>query len=97
MRRINLHYSASRAGFTRPKWFDILLNQLIEKFRQEYQIPKDDAHSYFLGTDDMSRIAKLFVDEGITCEGYKMEGIPSYGLLIDISHPMIVEAKLKVE
>ena len=106
MIRINLHnggVTASNSGFPWPKWFTDMLNNALSQFCMDYQISDTNVWRYINELDSSNkdaprpdRLQKILDDYlNLKVSTYHFIGIPSWGIVIDETDPVVVEYKLK--
>lgn len=78
-----------------PRWFEQMLNEYIDEFGAEYSIRNEDLYRYFFNTEKLERIQKLFKDNDIDVEIYRIDDLPSAGIIIPDNHPTVVMYKLQ--
>jgi len=92
--RINFDEAAKEARHNMPYWFEVLLNEKIQKFIKEYKIPSWEANLYFINRGSLDRLVELFKNDGIIIEKYSKDDLSSWGLIIPDDDESIVEYKL---
>ncbi len=97
MIRINLHRDAKSFGYPVPKWFETMMSEMVNATCIDLQVAPNQIHAYlFPITDDADRLAELLKTSiGLDAKSYKIDKVPSWGLLLREDDPLVVEYKLK--
>jgi len=85
-------------GYQHPLWFQKILSDSIENFRQEWQITHDQVIKYVWGHETKERckrLVEILSTVDIKAEPYYCDDLPSWGVLLDELDPVLVEYVLK--
>jgi hypothetical protein len=102
--RLNLgvNWAAKKEGRKLPVWFIKLFDDLVLKIANEYMVSIQNASEWITNNGDNTGIpaTERFVEQleiyfNIKCKAYNVEGLRSWGILIDEFNPTVVEYKLK--
>ena len=91
--------AAKQAGYENPAWFRKLLNDAVTEFCHDYQVGNKSAYQYIF--DQSGNLKSLRLSEvlrtykGVDSTDYHVDGLPSWGVLLQEDDPVVVEYKLK--
>ena len=81
-----------------PKWFNELLTDAIKTFQQDWQITYEDVIKWVYadgGEKGCHRLAEILRCAGVEVLAYHRTDLPSWGVQLDETQPIVVEYKLK--